>query len=264
MPMLQPGLPTLPMRSCRKTPHDLSSWSAALELQKACGEVCLVGLVCVPILGVLSALPYAMGVASWALYASRGLLYLLVCVSEAIFAARWWRGRGAAGQRYWTPLQTFAALRTVAEFWSSGYMEASLAAALVAPFALPSGGVHLGERLCVLTSLANLAMLCPSRCVGLLLLCEALRPTYGLKANSRAVGYSSKHRSAAEYIRDVRGYVAEHGRPPSSSSSLVGTAEYKLRQNMQKQVKKGLFRYRSIHRLCLCHSIHRLCACHCS
>ena len=104
MPMLQPGLPALPMRPCRKTPRDLSSWSAALELQKACEEVCLVELVCVPILGVLSALPYAMGVASWALYASRGLLYLLVCVSEAIFAARWWRGRGAEGQRYWSPL----------------------------------------------------------------------------------------------------------------------------------------------------------------
>ena len=29
--MLQPGLPTLPMRPCRKTPHDLSSWSAAAE-----------------------------------------------------------------------------------------------------------------------------------------------------------------------------------------------------------------------------------------
>ena len=186
------------------------------------------GLVCVPILGVLSALPFAMGVASCALYATRGLLYFLVCVSEAIFAARWWRGRGAAGQRYWTPLQTFAALRTVAEFWSSGYMEASLAAALVAPFALPSGGVHLGERLCVLTSLANLAMLCPSRCVGLLLLCEALRPTYGPKANSRAVGHSRKGRSAAEYIRDVRDYVAEHGRPPRRSSRLRGTAEYRL------------------------------------
>ena len=54
-------------------------------------------------------------------------------------------------------------------------------------------------------------------------------------------GNSSKGRGAAECIRDVRGYVAEHGRPPRSSSSLVGTAEYKLRQNMQKQVKKGFF-----------------------
>ena len=190
------------------------------------------GLVCVPILGVLSALPYAMVVASCALYASRGLLYFLVCVSEAIFAARWWRGRGAEGQRYWSPLQTFAALRTVAEFWSSGYMEASLAAALVAPFALPSGGVHLGQRLCVLTSLANLAMLCPSRCVGLLLLCEALRPTYGPKANSRAAEHCKKKRRAAEYIREVRDYVAEHGRPPRCSPSLIGTAEYQLRRNV--------------------------------
>ena len=56
MLMLQPGLPTLPMRPCRKTPHDLSSWSAALELQKACEEVCLAGLVCVPTMGVLFAL----------------------------------------------------------------------------------------------------------------------------------------------------------------------------------------------------------------
>ena len=76
-------------------------------------------------------------------------------------------------------------------------MEAWLAAALVAPFALPSGGLLLGERLCILASLANLAMLCPSRCVGLLLLCDALRPMYGPKAESRPVGHSTKERSVA-------------------------------------------------------------------
>ena len=41
-------------------------------------------------------------------------------------------------------------------------------------------------------------------------------------------GNSSKGRSAAEYIRDVRDYVAEHGRPPRRSSRLHGTAEYRL------------------------------------
>ena len=100
-------------------------------------------------------------------------------------------------------------------------MEAWLALALAAPFALPSCGVHLSERLCVLASLVNLAMLCPSRCVGLLLLSEALYPTYGPKAKSRSSGQSTKQRSAAEYIQEVRDYVAEHGRPPRHSSKLV-------------------------------------------
>ena len=49
------------------------------------------------------------------------------------------------------------------------------------------------------------------------------------------------YRSAAEYIREVRDYVAEHGRPPRCSPSLSGTAEYQLRTNVQKKVKKGRF-----------------------
>ena len=130
-------------------------------------------LLCVPVLGLLSAQPFAMGVASWALYVSRG---------------PW---------RYWTPLQAFAALRTLAEFFSGGVMEAWLALALAAPFALPSCGVHLSQRLRVLASLVNLAMLCPSRCAGLLLLSEALYPTYGPKAKSRSRKQSTKERSAA-------------------------------------------------------------------
>ena len=52
---------------------------------------------------------------------------------------------------------------------------------------------------------------------------------------------STKKRSAAEYIQEVRDYVKKHGRPPRNSSSLVGTAEYKLRHKIQKQVKKGRF-----------------------
>ena len=130
-------------------------------------------LLCVPVLGVLSAQPFAMGVASWALYVSRG---------------PW---------RYWTPLQAFAALRALAEFWNGGVKEVWLALLLAAPFALPSCGVHLSERLCVLASLVNLAMLCPSRCVGLLLLSEALYPTYGPKAKSRSRKQSTKERNAA-------------------------------------------------------------------
>ena len=51
----------------------------------------------------------------------------------------------------------------------------------------------------------------------------------------------TEKRSGAKYIRDARDYVAEHGRPPRLSSSLVGTAEYKLRTNVQNQVKKGRF-----------------------
>ena len=92
-------------------------------------------LLCVPVLGVLSAQPFAMGVASWALYVSRG---------------PW---------RYWTPLQAFAALRALAEFWNGGVKEVWLALLLAAPFALPFCGVHFSERLCVLASLGNLAML---------------------------------------------------------------------------------------------------------
>ena len=61
------------------------------------------------------------------------------------------------------------------------------------------------------------------------------------KAKSRAVGHSTKERIVAEYIREVRDYVEEHGRPPRNSSSLVGTAEYRLRNKVQYQVKKGRF-----------------------
>ena len=61
------------------------------------------------------------------------------------------------------------------------------------------------------------------------------------KAKSRAVGRCSKERSAAEYIRDVRAYVAQHGRPPRLSSRLHGTAEYKLRSKVRYLVKKGRF-----------------------
>ena len=185
----------------REVVGTLCSSAVALRRWETCAEVCLVGLVCVPILGVLSALPYAMAAACWALCASRGLWYLLACVSEAVFAARWFRGIRVARQRCWTPLRTLAVLRTLAEFWSRGAMEAWLAAAVAAPFLLPSCGVHLGECLCVLCSLVNLAVLCPSRCVGLLLLCEALRPTYGPKApenkNPRAA-HKVKHNTKNE------------------------------------------------------------------
>ena len=44
-----------------------------------------------------------------------------------------------------------------------------------------------------------------------------------------------------EYIQQVRDFVAEHGRPPRYASRLTGTAEHKLRDKIQKQVKKGRF-----------------------
>ena len=50
-----------------------------------------------------------------------------------------------------------------------------------------------------------------------------------------------KVRSAAEYIQEVRDFVAEHGRPPRHTSKLVGTAEYKLRNKVQCQIWLGRF-----------------------
>ena len=107
---------------------------------------------------------------------------IVACFTEAVFAVRWYRGIGVAGQQCWTSLQTCALLRTLAVLWTRNSMEAWLGPALVAPFLLPSFGVHPGKPLRVLCSLVNLAVLCPSRCVGLLLLWESLRPTYGPKA----------------------------------------------------------------------------------
>ena len=55
------------------------------------------------------------------------------------------------------------------------------------------------------------------------------------------VAHSTNERSGAEAIREVQAYIEEHGRPPRSSSSLVGTAEYKLRCKVRRQVKTGRF-----------------------
>ena len=57
----------------------------------------------------------------------------------------------------------------------------------------------------------------------------------------KSAAAGTKKRSAAEYIQEVRDYVAEHGRPPRHSPSVAGTAEYKLRNKIQFQVRKGRF-----------------------
>ena len=55
------------------------------------------------------------------------------------------------------------------------------------------------------------------------------------------VGHSTCKRSAAEYIAELRAFIEEHGRPPRNSSCLVGADEYRLRNKVQYQMKKGLF-----------------------
>ena len=57
----------------------------------------------------------------------------------------------------------------------------------------------------------------------------------------KSAAAGTKKRSAAEYIQEVRDYVAEHGRPPCYSSRLKGTAGHKLRRKVQLLVKKGRF-----------------------
>ena len=162
--------------------RELCSSPAMSEFVVSCAQICWVCCICVSILAVLAATSCAIVLVCWTLFATKGCWYLLLCLSEGVFIARCLRSSGVAAQHSWTPLRTLALIRTLAEACVQSNMEPWLTLKLAAPFVLPCCGLHLEANLCVLLSLSNLAAVCPSRCVGILLFWETLHPTYGPKA----------------------------------------------------------------------------------